>query len=501
MKLVLARFLGVLAIAATLSSCGGGTDGTGAVPPPTTNVTSSGVMAKGSVILNGTRFEPAGATIVDDRGRTAAQLESGMVIKLRGRSDDHVTGLADRIDVENEARGRIESIDAAASPRRLTLAGLVVLIDDQTVFANLAGFGSLAAGQRIEVHGLRDSAGLLHASRVEAVGATDGADELRGAVSNLAIGNDRFSVNGTVTVHYGGATFSPAGASAASLANGITVEVRGTLSGNVFTATQVEIEDLEDVPFQGEPGEDKEVEGFVTGFTAHPGQFQVNGRAVRTTSTTRFAGGTADDLGNDVEVEVEGELDSQRVLAASKVQFNRTRVILQGLATAVDATARTLTVLTQTVRVDDVTRINARQANGAANSDQLSDVVANVDCVEVRGHVTSTGLLAERIRELNQCNADVLQANVVAKDDANASLRFFGSPSLTATLPANANFTDAEQNDVTRAAFLALIRTAGANSPGTLVKLRGAFTGGTFMTDEAAIKSSMNDDNQSVTKN
>src|SRR5262245_40809191 len=64
MKQVLATFLAAIAIAITIASCGGGTDGTGAVPPPTVNVTSSGVMTKGSVILNGIHFDPAGASIV-----------------------------------------------------------------------------------------------------------------------------------------------------------------------------------------------------------------------------------------------------------------------------------------------------------------------------------------------------------------------------------------------------------------------------------------------------
>ena len=54
-------------------------------------------------------------------------------------------------------------------------------------------------------------------------------------------------------IDYAGAAFAPAGASEAALANGKLVEVGGTLNGSVFRATQVEIEDLADAVFRGDP--------------------------------------------------------------------------------------------------------------------------------------------------------------------------------------------------------------------------------------------------------
>jgi hypothetical protein len=490
MKQPLATSLVAIAISTFITSCGGGTDGTGATtppPPPSTNVTSSGVMTKGSVILNGIHFDPTGATVVDDRGRNASQLDTGMVIQLRGRSDDGVTGIADRIDVQNEVRGTIQSIDATSAPPRFTVAGLVVLVDDQTRFANVSGFAALAIGTRVEVHGLRDSSGLLHATRIEAVGAQDGPDELRGVVSNLRTDIDQFTLNGTITVNYAGAAFTPAGATEASLAAGGFVEVHGSLTGTVFTATQVQIEDLEDEPFQGNPGEQHEVEGFISGFTAHPGEFQVNGQTVRTTTTTSFEGGTAADLANDIQVEVEGVLDAQMVLVANKVEFQQERVSLTGLATAVDTTARTITVLGLVVHADDLTRIDARPASGGGDSSSLADITPNVDCVEIRGHMSSGSLVAERIQEQSHCgDPDEIQANVTAKDEASGTLTFFGT--LVASVPANANFQRSGESSLTRAAFFALINPAGPNSQGALVALRGSSTTGTFVADEAEIQ-------------
>ncbi|HUL64594.1 MAG TPA: DUF5666 domain-containing protein [Burkholderiaceae bacterium] len=487
MKQLLATFFVAFAIAAGITSCGGGTDGTGAVPPPPANMTSSGVMTKGSVILNGIHFDPAAALIVDDRGRSAAQLDTGMVVKLRGRSDDGVTGTADRIDVENDVRGTIQSIDALSDPKRFTVAGLVVVVDDLTVFANVSGFAALTAGTRVEVHGLRDSGGLLHASRIEVVGAQDGPDEVRGVVGNLLADVDQFTLNGTITVNYAGAAFTPAGASEASLAAGIFVEVRGTLNGSVFTATQVEVEDLKDIPFRGDPGEQQEVEGFISGFTVHPGEFQVNGRTVRTTDATVFEGGAAADLANDVAVEVDGVLDAQRVLVATRIEFQRMRILLQGLATAVDVPARTVAVLGQEIHADDLTRIHARPNGGGGNSSSLADITANVDCVDVRGHMDGTVVVAERIMELSQCNQpDEIQANVTAENEAGATLTFFDS--LIASLPVSASFEDGNENSITRAAFFALVHPAGPNSHGTLVRLRGASAAGMFVTEQAQVK-------------
>ena len=194
-------------------------------------------------------------------------------------------------------------ISTAGNTLSFVAAGLTVIVDGQTLYANVAGFSALTVGQRVEVHGPRDVDGNVHATRVEAVGAADGADELRGTVSNVVPSSSQFSLNGNVTVNYGAATFNPAGASTASLVAGALVEVRGSLNGAVFNATQVDLEDAEDDSFRGRDNEKTEFEGYVSGFTVHPGTFKINGRNVQTTASTRFIGGTAADLANNVKIE------------------------------------------------------------------------------------------------------------------------------------------------------------------------------------------------------
>ncbi len=120
---LLAACLGVIA------ACGGGTDGTGSPVPSAAGITTSGVMTKGSVIVNGVRFDDSAATVTDDRGRTASGLANGMVVKLRGRRIDSGSGIAERIDVENELRAAIASIDPASSPQSFVAAGVTVLVE------------------------------------------------------------------------------------------------------------------------------------------------------------------------------------------------------------------------------------------------------------------------------------------------------------------------------------------------------------------------------------
>jgi hypothetical protein len=320
----LAKLVATLALMHSIAGCGGGMDGTGAPasPPPTlTPVTSRGVMTKGSVILNGTRFDDSRATIIDDRGRSAAQLANGMVVRLRGRADEVTSGVADLVDIENEVRGRIQTLDAAATPKLLTVSGLTVSVSTSTVYAGVADFAALMVGMRVEVHGLRDAEGVLRASRIEAVAVQDGEDELRGPVTDIDVAKDEFTINGNVLVRYTGAAFRPAGAAEADLKAGGIVEVRGTLAGAVFTAAQVDIEELEDRAFQSKQGDREDVEGVVSGFSAHPGTFNVGARTVQTTAATTFEEGTAAQLKNGAFVEVEGTVNSEGVLVAKKIEL------------------------------------------------------------------------------------------------------------------------------------------------------------------------------------
>jgi hypothetical protein len=451
---------------------GGGTSGTG-VPPGGggTGVTgapivSGGAMVKGSVIVNGLRFDDTAAVIGDDRTRAAAQLANGMVVRVRGRSDDNVNGVAERVEVENEIRATIQLTPSTVNNTQSFVAGgVTVIVDSQTVYANVSGFAGLAQGTRVEVHGLRDANGNLRATRVEAVGATDGVDELRGTISGLTA--TQFTLNGNITVIYTSATvFSPAGTTAAALTNGRVVEVRGALAGNVFAATQVDVEDLEDAALGAKENEKTEYEGFVTDYTGST-TFKVAGRAVQTSASTRFVGGAAADLANNVKVEAEG-VTVGGVLVASKIEFKQTRVLLYGRASAVNDASGTLEVLNQTVTVNAQTKLDTRGASGSS----LTDLVAGVDCVEVRAYLDGPTLTAEEVKEPSSCSRELVQARVVAENETTFTLTFLNN--LSASLGgAGTQFRNTAGLSISRAEFFAAVVPASASNVGTLVKVKG----------------------------
>jgi hypothetical protein len=237
----------------------------------------------------------------------------------------------------------------------------------------------------------------------------------------------------------------------------------------VFTATQIDIEDLEDDNLRGRANEKQEIEGFVTGFSAHPGSFSVAGRSVRTTASTRFVGGAAADLVNNAKVEAEGVIDAGGVLVASKIEFRNVRVILHGRVTAVSTAARTLVLLGQTVQANDLTRIDTRGSGG--NSTSLADLAAGVDCVEVRATLDGSTIVAEEIKEPSGCSRELVQARVSAENESAFSLTFFGS--LNANLATASVFRDVNGNALTRAQFFAAVQPASGSTLGTLVKVKG----------------------------
>jgi hypothetical protein len=409
-----------------------------------------------------------------------------MVVKVRGQiNDDRINGVAHQVEAESEVRGTVQTHDSATTPPSFTVIGQTVLVDDLTVFANFssltiapsAAVAALDDGTSVvEVHGLRDSAGKIHASRVELIAAPDAnIDELRGTISGLS--GSMFTLNG-VTVNFSGATITPTGA---TLANNQPVEVHGSFNNNstTFVATRVDREDLEDVQFEHAVGEEFEIEGQVSGCgTSIPcTSFSVGSQPVQTNANTRFENGSAADLADNVRVEAEGHQFSGTTLIAEKIEFKRARVILTGVAT-VNGTipgAGTLAVLGKPVQITSLTDFS-----------QTAGGVTNGELVEVRGFVDSTGaIVAERVDDSpGGGNKDILQARVTARNGNVLTLLGINADLIGAT-----QFSDANELPITRDAFLAAVIPAPAPG-GTLVKVKGTFNSvtNTIAVEEAELE-------------
>jgi hypothetical protein len=455
-----------------LGGCSGGTGGTGATPPTSTSAVSTGVMTKGSVIVNGVRFEDTAANIsIDDTPKTAGDLQDGMVVKVLGTvNDDGVNGTAQRVEAQIEVRGSPTSIDSTANPQSLVVLGQTVFVDDQTVYSNLpAGFGSITTSTLIEVHGLRDTTGRIRATRIEANQTQMGnatVDEIRGVVSGGTGTNPGTFNLGSQAVNASGAVIAPTGA---SYQNGNVVEVHCTarpcVVSGIFQASRIEVEDAEDSAFQPSSGQRFEAEGLISGFTAHPGNFSVAGIPVTTTSSTRFVGGIATDLANNIKVEAEGAWNGTS-LAASKIEFKRSVIRLQGTVTASGTSTFTMDVAGHSVSIE----------TDSFTSGSVPPIGPN--CVQVRGQRKAGGALVVTAGEINGgcSNSDrpVIQAPVEA-ESPETTITLLGFV-LDVSNPTDTpdKWVDINGLGISRTAFFNAVVPANPGPPavaGTLVKV------------------------------
>ncbi len=480
MKSIIRKTIALTALA-FLFGCGGGGGSADSGGIGGTGVTSSGVMTKGSVILNGVRFEDTTANIlIDDTPKTAANLKDGMVVQVRGTITQGGNGTAQQIEAQIEVRGIVSSVDTTANPQTFVVLGQTVIVDDQTLLSNLAGLGALVAGTTVvEVHGLRDAVGGIRATRVEGslVLLPDGTgmadplvDEIRGVVTNRANSTDNIFNVGPQVVDATGATVLPAGA---SFANGSVVEVHCTVRpacvlGGQFQVSRIEVEDAEDSAFQPGMNERFEVEGLVSGYVLPTdNDFFVAGVRVTTSGSTQFEGGLSTDMADNIKVEAEGVWNGT-TLVASKIEFKRSVVRLQGFVTTQAANTFTLDIAGRLVNVetDDFTDADAPlPANGSAT------------CVQVRGQRKAEGpvvVVAGEIR-VDGCgnsNRPVLQAPVEAESGTNLTL--LGFPINVGSPTDNPPYEDLNGNPLTQSQFFAAVTPLDPGPPavaGTLVKV------------------------------
>lgn len=476
--------LGALA-ASLLAACGGGGGGTGGTgtttPPPSAGAStvSTGVMTIGSTIVNGVRFEDTTANIsIDDTPKTATLLlQNGMVVKVVGTvNDDGINGTAQRVKAIIEARGKVTDVFQNESPQRVVLLNQTVLIDDQTVPPS-NGFGAIAVGTQIEVHGLRDSNNSIRATRIEDRPAQMGnstLDEIRGVVANLTA--TTFTIAGQL-INFSAAAIVPTGA---SFQNGSVVEVycsvHPCIVGNgPFQASQLKVEDAQDDAFRPANGQKMEVEGLISAFGLQPNNFSVGSTPVTISSSTRFEGGIATDLANNVKVEAEGSWNGTRLLA-SKIEFKRSVVRLQGNVTASSATQLTINVAghSVTIAVDSLTDLTSLPGSVVPP--------VGLTCVQIRGQrkAPATPVVVTATSIDTNCSGGggsfrpLIQAPVEAENSTNLTLLGFtiniGNPTDTP------QWVDINGVGMTLTAFLNAVTPAATNAanvsvPGTLVKV------------------------------
>lgn len=402
-----------LVAALALTACGGGGGGGSSASSTSGAAVSKGVItAKGSVFVNGIEYSTAGAVIkVDDNPGVENDLKVGMIVKVRGTSDDLTKkGTATQIEARDALEGKIDSIDAPN--KTITVMGQVVQIEDNVTRLNdddtvkVFSGANFQLNDHVEVHAVPDDKGGLRATRVAK--KLTGEFESKGFVTALGANSFGLSLapNGASVLTVNFAT----GALPAGTANGSLVEVKSAVApiAGAITASLIKLEDR-----LGAAGEKVEVEGIVmSGGTL--ASFMINGQQVLTDAATVFEGGLSSDFAVGVKLEAEGPLNANGAIVATKISF-RSNIKLEGDVTAFTAGSN-LTVLGYAIAINPATT-------------RIDGTIANGTHVEVRAMKDRDGnLLATRIVAQSASPRAFLQAPVSLANSAAGTMTILNTP-------------------------------------------------------------------------
>lgn len=309
------------AIALLSAACGGGSSGSSVAGIDRLGVVNGPISGFGSVIVNGVAYDTSAAEFIVDEnpGAQQADLRVGDVVLITVDPQQSPTRALQVIS-QAALEGPVQVIDLATN--ELTVAGLTVRITADTIIDDSVGGGELvgiSVGDFLEVHGFVDAAGGLRATRID---TGNGDVEVSGIISNLDVVAQTFNL-GALLVDYGAVPAEIEGFAGGELVNGAEVEAEGALNGaGVLLADNVEADDLEaiGIDFDDFDQIEVELEGLITRFVSAT-DFDVAGFPVRTNGGTEFENGAPADLGLDVRVEVEGQVDQNGVLVADEVEF------------------------------------------------------------------------------------------------------------------------------------------------------------------------------------
>ena len=448
------RKLGAVLIVAVLTAagCGGGGGGGDSVspPPPTTpppppsgGIVRTGVAVGagpitgfGSIIVNGVTYNTDNATFTrDDNPSSQEDFKVGESVIVKGTiGDDNSNAVAETVELDEIVEGPVSSINADGS---LTVLGQIVTTSlDTSVDDSCPASFDDASIAAVEVFGgfeVVNNVEVIAATRIECkIPPGDVVDEyeINGVVSGHDADTFMFMIN-DLQVNYGSAVVDdnfPGGTQ--TISDGDPVEVKGLPvnfddSGTppVLGASKV---DYRGAVFGGNTGDHYEVEGFISDFTSATAQFNVRVGSVAipviATDSTAYEGGSAANLGNNLTVEVEGELNDSDVLQATKIEIkSSTNVRVVGLVDAVSTENSTITILSITVNTATTTTEFEDKSDARIEPFSLGNINPG-DYVEARGQEQPEGQITAFRIERDDVDTDtelrgfVEDGSVVGRD-------------------------------------------------------------------------------------
>jgi hypothetical protein len=498
------RRLGAVLIVAVLTAagCGGSSSGGDNVspPPPTTPPPSGGIIRSGvaagpisdfgSVWVNGVRYNTDDATWTrDDNPSSQAEFKVGETVIVKGTiEEDNSNAIAQSVELDELVKGpatALVGLDTAIVMGQTVNSTLDTLIDDNCGEVSNTDLTGLTDFFAVEVYGSVRVGGAIDATRIECKTAADFADdefEVNGIVDGLTATS--FMING-LQVDFG-ATQSIDNFPGGQISDGDPVEVKGsdfslsvTPSTDKLVAVRVEYKGNR---FDGNEGDHYEIEGFISEFRGID-DFDVRvGSEIFTVITvpdnTVFEG-DENVLDVNVKVEVEGDLDGDLNILATKVEIKTsTNIRVAGTVdTIVDGEIRVLNIrinTTAATRFDD-------KRDGDPNFDGSSLVAG--DFIEARGQEIPAGEITAFDLELDDLDPDTelrgfVEPDSVVTDSAAAGYReSFRVLGVTIDTGSVEVYRDTNDLPISADEFWSVIEVEAAGGNGYLVDIKGTETG------------------------
>lgn len=335
---LLSLLLAGLVYLAACSSGGGPTSSTGGVGSTApTGVTRGVVTGFGSVYIDGVKYETSSSTVRKnlDAGTSQTSVQDsevfkkGMVVTVRyGLSDYIVT----EVSYRDLLKGPVQNINF--SDNTFEVFGVKIYTDNTTQYYDKNNpafdFSVLANGDIVELSGLIDGDGAIHATYVERKKAGSTEFEVKGYVTNLNNVDNTFvlalssTASGGISVWFDVNTeFDDMPLS--SLDNGVFVEVKTNSTAAPIYAQEIESE--EDEASDVSEADEMDVEGYPTDINPTLLTFTLSGVPVAASSSTVYEdekglGRTGfADITTSTKLEAEGPI-SGGVMQAVKIEFD-----------------------------------------------------------------------------------------------------------------------------------------------------------------------------------
>lgn len=408
-----------------LIACGGSGGGDGVIdstPPATTGVSSGTITGFGSVFVNGIKFNTDNASIFrgDDQLNVVRDLQIGMLVRVEG---DLQNSIASSVSFDEDVKG---PADGPATGNILSVMGQTIITDPATIFHNTS-LSTITAGDILEISGLRNADDDLVASFIERKSSPANVNRYSviGNVRNLDTNARTFNID-NLSINYSAANINDlAGGNPVA---GQLVEVkddnRSYLPGSSnLIATKVEPQNR--LGNASVAGAKVEIESIVTQVNS-ASEFVIGNLLVRTSTSTRFLFGTSDNIVAGARLEVEGTVDDNGILSASKVKFedNDARLQAQVDSNGVNTAAGTITLLGIPVSITSETQMADKRDNNSSLS--LSNI-QDGDYLEIHGFIGANNLFvaSELIRDKNDSKVEI-RGPASAKDSTAGTVTILG---------------------------------------------------------------------------